>query len=214
VGGVKIPENEMGSEKHPWTADDEKALNDAFVVEQPSVEALVEQFARVLFDRESEVEYVRGDEAEWDKAPEHSREFHRVTARLLLPALDSLTAALERAERERDAAMKGWPESSNVQVGFCLREKRCLELQQAEARAQKVEAALRECSDSFAEVEAAAYRWHERAQKAEAVVEAARRSLRVRPNEDAAVSQIHAMLRGALTAYDEPDGPVRRDAAA
>ena len=66
----------------------------------------------------------------------------------LLPYQERAVAAEAALTRERAQ----WPTASNVQVGFCLREKRCLELLQAEARAKAAEAALADREELLARI--------------------------------------------------------------
>jgi hypothetical protein len=123
--------------------------------EQPSVEALVERVRsgiRIHPDEPTDVMVMLETDA--------------------FAALDSLTAALERAERERD------------------------------------EARVYERQDARNYWIASRNEWKARAQKAEAVVEAARRAMKELgvPGDGyaAPVANAYELLDAALTAYDEP----------
>ena len=105
-----------------------------------------------------------------------------------LAALDSLTAALERAERERDSFRDeyGWIAIANDRA------------EAAEARAQKAEAELKVWQLDDRRVQ----QMETQLEKAEAVVEAARYF--VKNSSRASTSTQGEQLRDALTAYDEP----------
>jgi chromosome segregation ATPase len=156
------------------------------VTEQPSVEALVERVRDSLLALQDAEVYGRG------KA-----------------ALDSLTAALERAERERDEWRErydGKQQTVNDLTEFLRREK---------ARAQKAEAELETVRS---ERDDELFTEREQVRRAEAVVEAARAILTLADEErDELAGEVSKYLEPwadlveALTAYDADLIPSRRD---
>jgi hypothetical protein len=116
-------------------------------------------------------------------------------------ALDSLTAALERAERE-------------VYAGECLDEERVAAIQAAEARAQKAEELKEEAQRAGLHLRKALDESEERLVEAEAVVEAARDWVQIAENHTTPFPVPEPKrLRAALTAYDEPPTILERKIA-